>query len=96
MVALPFSLTDAQLAIIEAPLDAHIFVEGPAGAGKTTAGVERLLHLMAAGAPASEILLLVPQRTLAQAYQEALLSPGVFERRHRIHRDHGRPGAAHD
>jgi hypothetical protein len=76
--ALPLSLTDEQLALIEAPLDARSFVEGPAGAGKTTAGVERLLHLMAAGVPASEILLLVPQRTLAQPYQEALRSPGVL------------------
>jgi hypothetical protein len=76
--ALPLSLTDEQLALIEAPLDAHSFVEGPAGAGKTTAGVERLLHIMAEGVPASEILLLVPQRTLARPYLEALRSPGVI------------------
>jgi hypothetical protein len=58
-------------------LDAKIFLEGPAGTGKTTAGVERLLHLMASGVLADSILLLVPQRTLATPYYQALQHPGV-------------------
>jgi hypothetical protein len=71
-------LTPEQLAISEAPLDAKIFLEGPAGCGKTTTGVERMLHLMRAGVPGSDILLVVPQRTLAGPYYQALQTPGVL------------------
>lgn len=71
------SLTPEQLHIIESPVDARIFLEGPAGCGKTTVGVERLLHLMAQGVPGNSILLMVPQRTLAQPYYQALNTPGV-------------------
>ncbi|MEJ2305181.1 MAG: hypothetical protein P8Y14_26975 [Anaerolineales bacterium] len=73
----PPALSSDQLAIVQAPLDAKIFLEGPAGSGKTTAGVERLLHLMASGVLADSILLLVPQRTLATPYYQALQHPGV-------------------
>jgi len=73
----PISLFPEQLAIIERPHDAKIFLEGPAGAGKTTAGVERLLHLMALGVPADSVLLLLPQRTLGTPYYQALRHPGV-------------------
>lgn len=72
------TLSSAQLAVVQAPVDAKIFLEGPAGSGKSTAGVERLLHLMASGVTASSILLLVPQRTLATPYYEALQHPGVL------------------
>jgi hypothetical protein len=71
------TLSPAQQALVERPLDAQIFLEGPAGCGKTTASVERLLHLMAQGVPGSSILVLVPQRTLAAPYQAALDTPGV-------------------
>lgn len=71
------ALSSAQLAVVQAPLDAKIFLEGPAGTGKTTAGVERMLHLMASGVLAGSILLLVPQRTLATPYYRALQHPGV-------------------
>lgn len=70
-------LTPEQLTEITAPLDAHKFLEGRAGTGKTTVGVERLLHLMAQGVHADSILLIVPQRTLAAPYYEALNTPGV-------------------
>ncbi len=73
----PSTLSPSQLDLIERPLDARIFLEGPAGSGKTTAGVERLLHMMAQGVPGGSILLLVPQRTLAGPYYEALRTPGV-------------------
>jgi hypothetical protein len=73
----PFQLTPPQLALIGQPLDAKIFLEGPAGCGKTTTGVERLLHLMEQGIPGDEILLLAPQRTLLSSYMEALHLPGV-------------------
>lgn len=68
------NLTVDQLGIIEAPLGSKIFLEGHAGTGKTTVGVERLLHLLEAGIPGNEILLLVPQRTLATPYYEVLQS----------------------
>ncbi len=76
-IVLSMDLTPDQIAIIESPLDASIFLEGPAGSGKTTAAVERMLYLMQAGVPGSSILLVVPQRTLADPYYQALQTPGV-------------------
>jgi hypothetical protein len=70
-------LTPDQLTVIEQPLDARIFLSGPAGTGKTTVGVERVLHLLENGVPGNQILLLVPQRTLATPYYEALHSPSA-------------------
>lgn len=70
-----FKLTPNQLNIIAASLDAKIFLDGPAGSGKTTVGVGRLMHLLDAGIPGDEILLLVPQRTLAAPYFDKLQSP---------------------
>lgn len=71
------SLTPAQIGLVTLPADAHIFLEGPAGCGKTTAGVERLLHLMAGGVPGNQILLLLPQRALGAPYYTALQHPGL-------------------
>lgn len=68
-------LNNQQLQIAESPLDAGILSVGPAGAGKTTAGVSRLKYLLENGLPAREILLLFPQRTLADPYQQALAEP---------------------
>jgi hypothetical protein len=67
--------SDHQRALIERPIESKIFLEGPAGTGKTTAGVERLLHLLDSGVPAGTILVVVPQRTLATPYYEALRRP---------------------
>ena len=72
-----FSLTDQQLALINRPIENKIFLEGPAGTGKTTAGVGRLLHLLDSRVRARSILVLVPQRTLAAPYYEALRRPTV-------------------
>ncbi|HSF79827.1 MAG TPA: DEAD/DEAH box helicase [Anaerolineales bacterium] len=74
---MPLTLTPAQLDLIQRRLDARVFLEGPVGCGKTTAVVERMLHLMAQGVPGGSILLLVPQRTLAEPYYQALHTPGV-------------------
>jgi superfamily I DNA/RNA helicase len=73
----PSYLTPDQRAVIEQPLDARLFLSGPAGTGKTTVGVERVLHLLENGVPGNQILLLVPQRTLATPYYDALHSPNT-------------------
>ena len=69
------SLSLPQRQIIESPLDLKLFVSGPAGAGKTTAGVERLSYILAQGVPAESILMLTPQRTLQEPYLDLLYSP---------------------
>jgi hypothetical protein len=68
-------LTNAQRQIIEAPPDIKLFLSGPAGAGKSTVGVERLKYLLANGIPGESILILTPQRTLQEAYLEIIHSP---------------------
>jgi hypothetical protein len=70
-------LTQEQLTIIDAPPDAKLFLSGPAGCGKTTVGVERMLHLLGQGIPADALLVLAPQRTLAAPYVEALRQPSL-------------------
>ena len=69
------SLSLIQHQIVEAPLDLRLFVSGRAGAGKTTAGVERMRHLLAQGVPADSILMLTPQRTMQEPYLDLLDSP---------------------
>ena len=73
-------LTELQQAVIHLSAGAKIFLEGPAGCGKTTAGVQRLLSLLESGVPGDSILVLTPQRTLAEPYNRALhrtnLPPG--------------------
>ncbi len=72
-----FPLSPDQRQIIQLPNTAKIFLEGPAGTGKTTVGVERMLYLMSTGVPGSSILVLVPQRTLGAPFLEAMSTPGV-------------------
>ena len=67
-------LTPEQREIVESPLDSRLFIKGPAGTGKTTVGVMRLLYLLQNGIPGNEILVLVPQRTLAKPYFDLLHS----------------------
>lgn len=69
------SLSLHQRQMIEAPFDVRLFVSGPAGAGKTTAGVERMQYLLAQGVPGESILMLTPQRTLQEPYLDLLYSP---------------------
>jgi hypothetical protein len=79
METLP-NLTPSQNRIVTQPAAAKIYLEGPAGCGKTTVGVARLLHLISTDVPAEQILVLLPQRTLAEPYASALrqadLPPG--------------------
>jgi len=70
-------LTESQLNLVQVPIAGSIFLEGPAGAGKTTVGVERMLYLMAHGVRADSILVLLPQRNLAEPYFNALRNPGL-------------------
>jgi hypothetical protein len=65
------------VALIERPIEGRLFLEGPAGSGKTTVGVGRLLYLLRSGVPARSILIIVPQRTLATPYHDALRRPTV-------------------
>ena len=53
------------------------FLSGPAGSGKTTRGVERLLILLKEGVPPHHILVLTPQRTLGGPYETALQQAGA-------------------
>jgi hypothetical protein len=62
----------AQSELVEQPLNLRTFLMSPAGAGKTTAAVTRLLNMLDAGVPGNSILVLVPQRNLGQPYLDAL------------------------
>jgi hypothetical protein len=70
-------LSSIQRQVITLPNTVKIFLEGPAGTGKTTIGIERMLYLMSIGIPGNSILILVPQRTLGAPFLEALNTPGV-------------------
>ena len=69
------NLTEEQGIIVRAPLQGSIFLQGKAGTGKTTAGVNRMLHLVQSGCAADSILVMVPQRSLAQDYYTAVHHP---------------------
>jgi len=66
-----------QRELIERPESSKIFLEGPAGTGKTTTGVARLLTYLENGISAHSILVLTPQRTLGAPYYEAVRSPEI-------------------
>jgi len=70
-----FTLDQQQRRVLRQPVDRKVFLQGPAGSGKTTAGVQRMQHLLDSGVPAEAILVVVPQRTLATPYYDALHSP---------------------
>ncbi len=69
------TLTPAQAALVAAPPNRRIWLEGPAGAGKTTAAAARLAGLLRAGVPGHQVLVLLPQRTLAAPFTRALRQP---------------------
>jgi superfamily I DNA/RNA helicase len=68
-------LSSKQIEIIEAHSDMSVFLHGPAGSGKTTAGIERLNYLVENGVEGREILLLFPQRNLGARYQKYIKQP---------------------
>ena len=64
----------SQLEVVSGPYTGNqtMFLSGPAGSGKTSLAVQRLLYLLEQGVPAEQILVLVPQRTLAGPYYQAI------------------------
>ncbi|TLN20200.1 hypothetical protein FDZ74_05655, partial [bacterium] len=75
MEGLPFST--AQQAVIQRESVGRLFIEGPAGSGKTSAAVAWLERLLRSGIPGDQILVLTPQRTLAQPYEAAVEHPDL-------------------
>jgi superfamily I DNA/RNA helicase len=69
------SLSLSQRQIIESPLDSKLFVSGPMGTGKTTAGVERMRYLLEQGVPGESILMLAAQRSVQEPYLDLMYSP---------------------
>ncbi len=69
-----FKPTNAQAQAADFVADPHLFLSGPASSGKTSAALLRLQQILTSSpaAPGSSTLVLVPQRSLAQAYQEYL------------------------
>ncbi|MEM6530839.1 MAG: UvrD-helicase domain-containing protein, partial [Chloroflexota bacterium] len=69
-------LTKPQKSVVESVPRGTKHVAGPAGTGKTTIGVRRMLRLLTKDKIfANEILVLVPQRTLGLLYQSEAKAP---------------------
>ncbi|MBA4419784.1 MAG: hypothetical protein C0391_01410 [Anaerolinea sp.] len=64
--------TSDQQAILTSPLHIRTWAEGTAGCGKSTAAAARLQQMAAQGIPAQHILILLPQRTLAEPYTRVI------------------------
>lgn len=73
----PFVYTAVQEQVIDAPLSGSLFISGPPGSGKTTAGAARLRRMIDEGFPAESILILTPQRTLAAPYWREISRPDL-------------------
>ncbi|HMR65519.1 MAG TPA: hypothetical protein PKE64_16045, partial [Anaerolineae bacterium] len=54
---------------------ATTYLTGPAGVGKTTYAIEQLRRWLNTGIPANQILVILPQLTLAQPYRALLSEP---------------------
>lgn len=57
------------------PVQSRVFLHGPAGSGKTTAAVCRMQRLIQTGVPSESILILVPQRSLAEPFKDVIRNP---------------------
>ncbi|MRR29154.1 DEAD/DEAH box helicase, partial [bacterium] len=69
------NLSSSQMQIANMPVQSRVFLHGPAGSGKTTAAVCRMQRLIEEGVPAESILILVPQRSLAEPYKNVIRNP---------------------
>ena len=72
-----FQLTPQQQRLVWPILTARSFLSGIAGTGKTTTGAARLHQMLSNGIPADQILVLTPQRSLAEPYHAVLAQPDV-------------------
>jgi len=68
--------TPLQEQVISFPVSGSLLISGQPGTGKTTAAAARLRAMTEAGVPAETILILVPQRNLAEPYMEVIRDPG--------------------
>ena len=74
------ALTPEQTHLLDISHHAKVFLQGSAGTGKTTGGTLWLKKLIQSGIPAHEILIFVPQRTLAAPYDRCLQDePGLAQ-----------------
>ena len=71
---LKLKLSTQQGALASPDLEGSISLVGATGTGKTSAGVARMLSLAKIGPSRGTILILVPQRNLAQSYYQAINS----------------------
>ena len=62
----------AQKKLLDGSHAKKIFLQGPAGTGKTTTGILWLKKLLQDGIPGHQVLVYTPQRALALPYQRAL------------------------
>ena len=69
-------LSAEQEKLLNQPIRSKIFLHGPGGSGKTTAGTQWLKKLLNDHIPAHEIVVFVPQRALGQPYQDSLREAG--------------------
>ncbi|MCZ7553421.1 MAG: hypothetical protein M5U05_12685 [Anaerolineales bacterium] len=76
MDAASLNLTAGQRAVLDQPWN-RAWLEGPAGAGKTTAAAARLLSLLEQGVSGDAILVFTPQRALAIPYERLLREPSA-------------------
>ena len=67
-------LSPEQKEVINSAIGRHVFLEGTAGSGKTSAGIGLLETLLSSGVPADDILVLIPQRMLGLPYTNAIHS----------------------
>lgn len=63
-------LSDQQRSVLQLAGRAKVFLSGPAGSGKSTATQYALQEMLRSAIPADSILVLTPQRSLAQPYRE--------------------------
>ncbi|HWQ05286.1 MAG TPA: UvrD-helicase domain-containing protein [Longilinea sp.] len=70
-----FPFTSVQRIVIDREPHGAWFLKGPAGTGKTSTAVAWVERLLSSGILGDQILILTPQRTLAQPYVQASQKP---------------------
>lgn len=70
------NLTTEQAAVLTAPVAGSMLLKGKAGTGKSTVAVLRMRNMVENGVPGDSVLVLIPQRHLAEAYYREIRSTG--------------------